>query len=303
MRQRKPGATGSSREQPTPPSPRKRGRQEKTLDGCGRRKAPGAGDRAQKRNWPAKTSGSQPQPSGKSFVPFHEEALQKITASGVTPQQVKTLRKYGLLACDNVTGFHEGRFGRGRISTLRRAIRHVKRTCEQGFYVEMDLDNLSGLNAKLGHTRANRVYAKVAAVIRKELGAVACDAVFFRHGGDEMSAFLIGTTEEAVRWALGAVRRRVAALARRWGLDGIPHPKHPGDAGRRGIGVHFGVCRLSAAHEKDPTAVFRQADTELERRKGGRGPSPCDGVLPLPPPEPSAGPSNPGRGAGCEGWR
>ena len=37
-----------------------------------------------------------------------------------------------------------------------------------------------------------------AAIIRQELSAVASEAVLFRHGGDETSAFLINTTEDAV---------------------------------------------------------------------------------------------------------
>jgi diguanylate cyclase (GGDEF)-like protein len=194
---------------------------------------------------------------------------------GLSPEQIKALRKYGLLATDSVTGFHEGRSGKGRISTLRRAIQHVKRTGEQAYYIEMDLQNLGGLNAALGHTRANRVFAKVAALICQGLSRAAAEAIFFRHGGDEMSAFLIDTTGEAVLAAAEAVRSRVGRLARRHGLDTLPHPKHPDDVRRRGIGVHFGVCRLSAEHEQAPTVVFSEADTELERRKGGTFASAC----------------------------
>src|SRR5205807_1342755 len=156
--------------------------------------------------------------------------------------QIEALRKYGLLATDNVTGFHEGRFGRGRLLTLQFAIRHVQQTGERAFYVEMDLRNLGGLNAALGHTRANQVYARIAAIIRKELSAAASEAVLFRHGGDEMSAFLIDTTEEAVRAALETVQSRVRTLAKRHHLNAIPHPKHQEDVRWRGIGVHFGVC-------------------------------------------------------------
>ncbi len=185
------------------------------------------------------------------------------------PPQIEALREYGLLAPDNVTGFHEGRSGVGRISTLRRAIQHVKRTGESAFYVEMDLQNLSGLNAALGHTRANQVYRRIATIIRGELSGCASEAVFFRHGGDEMSAFLIDTTEEKIEAAAQAVRSRVLTLAIRCNLDAIPHPKHPGDVRWRGIGVHFGCCKLSAEHEQDLTVVFRQADTALERRKEG----------------------------------
>jgi GGDEF domain-containing protein len=198
------------------------------------------------------------------FPDYEEEAWANIR------QLIESLREFGLLAHDCVTGFHEGRAGKGRFSTLQRAIQHVKRTGEQAFYVEMDLRNLGGLNAALGHTGANEVYGQIAALVRKELSAVASEAVFFRHGGDEMSAFLIDTTEESIRAAMGAVVAGVGELAKRTGLDAIPHPKHLGDWRWRGVGVHFGLCRLSAAHEEDPTLVFAQADTELERGRAAR---------------------------------
>ena len=203
------------------------------------------------------------------FSDYHKDALAQLQKMGLSLTQIEALRKFGLLATDNVTGFHEGRSGNARISTLKKAIQHVKRTGEQVFYVEMDLQNLSGLNAALGHTGANEVYGKIAAIIRQELSAVACQTVFFRHGGDEMSAFLIDTTEEAVQSAMEAVEGCVKSLAKRSDLDAIPHPKHLGDLRWSGIGVHFGVCRLSADHEQDPTVVFRQADTELEGHKTG----------------------------------
>jgi diguanylate cyclase (GGDEF)-like protein len=190
-------------------------------------------------------------------------------------RQIEALREYGLLAKDNVTGFHEGRSGKGRFRTLEKAIRHVQRTGEQASYVEMDLKNLGGLNDTLGHAGANQVYKSIAAVVLEELSAVASEAVFFRHGGDEMSAFLIDTTEEAVRGAMISVQSRVSVLARRSGLDSIPHSKHKDDPCRRGVGVHFGVCMLTAEFEKDPTLVFRHADIELERRKNGTSSCGC----------------------------
>jgi diguanylate cyclase (GGDEF)-like protein len=204
---------------------------------------------------------------GSKFLGYYENALAKLERMGLTPRQIESLQEFGLLANDAVTGFHEGRFGKGRISTLRRAVQHVKGTGEQAFYVEIDLQNLCGLNAALGHTGANHVYARIAAIIRKELSAAASEAVFFRHGGDEMSAILIETTEEANQAAMEAVRSRVALLAKRRHLDDIPHPKHPGDVRWTGIGVYFGVCRLSPDHEKNLTVVFSRADTELERQK------------------------------------
>ncbi len=211
----------------------------------------------------------QPKPRKTRFTDYYEDALAKLRKMGLTRPQIEALREYGLLAPDNVTGFHEGRFGVGRIATLQRAIQHVKWTGVSAFYVEMDLQNLGGLNAALGHTRANQVYARVAAIIRHELSGIAAVAIFFRHGGDEMSAFLIDTTEEKIEAAAEAVRSRVLVLAKQRNLDAIPHPKHPDDLRWMGIGVHFGFCRLAPEHEQDHTLVFRQADTALERQKEG----------------------------------
>jgi len=204
------------------------------------------------------------------FIGYFEDALIRLGGMGLSPTLIETLRAYGLLATDNVTGFHEGRSGSGRFSTLRRAIWHVRQSGEQAFYVEMDLQNLGGLNAALGHSGANRVFAEIAGVVRRELKAAASEAVLFRHGGDEMSAFRIDTTEAAVRSAMDAVRVQVVGIARRRQLDDISHPKYPTDGRRRGIGIHFGICRILATHEADPTMVFAEADVDLEgRRRAG----------------------------------
>jgi GGDEF domain-containing protein len=201
------------------------------------------------------------------FISYFEDAVARLRGMGLSPTLIEALRAYGLLATDNVTGFHEGRSGGGRVSTLRRVIRHVRRSGVEAFYIEMDVQNLGGLNAALGHSGANQVFAEMAAVVLREFTAAASEAVFFRHGGDEMSAFLIDTTEAAVRSAMDAVRAQVVSLARRRQMDAIPHPKYPTDARRRGIGIHFGICRILAAHEADPTMVFAEADAELEGRR------------------------------------
>ena len=84
----------------------------------------------------------QPKRSRKTFVSYYEHAVQKLVASGITAEQIERLRDFGLMARDNVTGFHEGRSGAGRFATLKMAIQHVKDTGEEAFYVEMNLKNL-----------------------------------------------------------------------------------------------------------------------------------------------------------------
>ncbi len=54
----------------------------------------------------------------KKFVHFHEHAVQRLIASGLTTEQIESLRDFGLMARDNVTGYFEGRSGRGRFWTL-----------------------------------------------------------------------------------------------------------------------------------------------------------------------------------------
>ncbi len=215
-----------------------------------------------------------PRPDRIRFLDHCEDALQRIAALGLTEGQLAALRaEYGLLAADNVTGFHEGRSGPGRLSTLHRAIRHARLTGEECYYVEMDLRNLGGLNAALGHTGANEVYAAISSLVRSELSSFASESAFFRHGGDETSAFLIDTTEQAVRKAFVTIHQEAADLARSYKVHDVPHPKHPYDGRFSGTGVRFALVRLRPDHEDDPTLVFRQADADLERNKRTATPS------------------------------
>jgi GGDEF domain-containing protein len=185
---------------------------------------------------------------------------------GVTQAQIDALRPYGLLALDNVTGFHDGRSGPGRLHTLLRAIRHAGRSGQECHYVEMDVRNLGGLNARLGHSGANEVFAALAAAVCQELSAAASTAVFFRHGGDELSAVLIDASAQAVEAAFAAVHRRAAERASAFGVQDVLHPKRPLDRRSRGTGVRFGLVQLQPEHEGDLARLFREADEDVRRR-------------------------------------
>jgi GGDEF domain-containing protein len=215
----------------------------------------------------------------RKFVHYYEHAAQRILASGITAEQIERLREYGLMARDNVTGYYEGRSGEARIWTLKSAIRHVQETREPAHYVEMDLRNLGGLNAAIGHPGANEVYSAIAAVVRTELSSTCSESAFFRHGGDETCAILINATTNAVRKACRRTEARVAKLAIDYAIDRIPHPKYRDDRKQRGVGIVFGLVRLSARHRKDPTAVFRHADFAMHVRRrtrtGNSSPTPA----------------------------
>lgn len=201
----------------------------------------------------------------RKFIHYYEHAAQRLLASGITSDQIEELREYGLMARDNVTGYFEGRSGPGRVWTVRSAIRHAVETGEKAHYVEMDLRNLGGLNAAVGHTKANEVFAAIADVVRRELSAISSESAFYRHGGDEVCAILATSTTKAIRNAFKRIDRRTANLAEEYGVADIPHPKHRGDHDQRGIGVVFGLVRLSARFQADPTDVFRQADLEMRQ--------------------------------------
>jgi GGDEF domain-containing protein len=214
-------------------------------------------------------------PSRRPFLDYHDYVVQQLLDLGITRQQIEALREYGLFACDTVTGYHEGRSGKGRSFTLRQAIQHTKETGEEAFYVEFDLRNLSGLNAALGHSKTNEVFAAIAAIVRKELAAVASDSSFYRHGGDEMSAFLIDATDHGIRAAFEHVHAAVARLAREYHAQEIPHPKHRDDARYSGTGVHFGLCKILGTDESDPTRVFQVVDKEVQLSKEAGGATDC----------------------------
>lgn len=201
------------------------------------------------------------------FADYYEQAMKEIIALGITPQQMQVLKKYGLLANDNVTGFYEGRSGEGRYQTLMQAIQHVKQTGEQSFYVEMDLQNLGGINSKLGHTGANEVYTQIASTVRKELTAIASDSAFFRHGGDEMSAILVDTTAENIERSFQKITGLILQVAQRYNVHDAPHPKHLNDPNHVGTGVHYGIAQILPQHETNPQLVFKEADTKLELNK------------------------------------
>src|SRR5690606_31100743 len=125
---------------------------------------------------------------------------------GLNDAQIEALRPAE--QPDVVTGFFRAE---DRVPTIQRAQEWSGRTGRPAIYVEMDLANLGGLNAKLGHSGANEVYRAIADTVREELQQVAPAAQFFRHGGDEMSAVVTGVDHETVRAALANATRRVEA--------------------------------------------------------------------------------------------
>jgi diguanylate cyclase (GGDEF)-like protein len=160
---------------------------------------------------------------------------------------------------DAVTGFYTAE---ERIPTLERVKEHIAATGQQAHYVEADIGNLGGMNARLGNSGANEVYNEIARYFREEQESLGVDVVLFRHGGDEISSCVIGAEKEQIERALDLAVTRVYSFAGDVSLDQIPHTKK----GRKpGISLSYGVSQLTP--ESSLEEVFSAADMRVELNK------------------------------------
>lgn len=194
-----------------------------------------------------------------------EEFVVKAQQMGLERENALELYKAsGAAASDVVTGFDKAQ---DRKPTVERAIQRVKTTPDRAFYVEVDIRNLGGLNAKLGHTKADRVYGTMARITERYLLNLEADVSRFRHGGDEFSFVIVSltVTKENVEAALKSASEEIQEYVAKEGLAEIEHPKHKEDQSKRGTGIVFGVSQIIG--EATVEEVLSAADVEVERRK------------------------------------
>lgn len=258
--------------------------------------APQAADMAEAA--PEQTAPQEQPPARQPFPSQAEVEIEEARRTGKSADFIEGLKAGGVSAVDDVTGWQEGRTGKARSATAKRAAERA-RAGEPATYAEIDLRNLGGLNAAFGHEGANRHFRAMADILREELTALSPDAQLFRHGGDEVSAVVVGHDAAAVEQALTRAREKVAEYARQNGLDAVPHTK----AGRPGgTGITFGTAAFDPAEE--PGAVFGRADRRVEAAKKKetagvkRGTPEAPGAV-----APGGGRPGPGAGAAVEGGR
>jgi GGDEF domain-containing protein len=191
------------------------------------------------------------------------EYQEKAKGLGLTEKQIKELEPQEAL--DVVTGLQKAE---NREPTMKRAIEHVSETGEQGHYIEADITNLGGLNDKLGHTGANKVYNKFATIFAEEMDNIGADATKFRHGGDEISAIVVNASKEQIDAALTKARDRIATYTKDEGLSEIVHPKHRRNKEMRGTGLIFGTSEIT--ENKEAGDIFSEADISVEETKRER---------------------------------
>lgn len=195
-----------------------------------------------------------------------EKFVDAAVAMGVSRENAHKLYDLsGAEKRDVVTGFAPAP---DRIPTVERAIKQVAAdSAKRAFYVEVDIQNLGGLNQELGHSRADAVYHDMALLAEQGILALKADACSFRHGGDEFSFVIVGPgpTQEDVEAALTRADQAIRRYIADQGLAGIEHPKHPDDPSKSGAGIIFGVSPIRG--QEPATEVFGVADRIVERKK------------------------------------
>jgi len=185
---------------------------------------------------------------------------------GLTPEQAREVGAR-MPTTDDVTGYATARH---HGPTLERAQAWAERTGRPAQYVEVDVHNLGGMNAALGHSGADRVIRRMTDALRSAFPEEAGRRpAFIRHGGDELSIVAAGYTEAEVAERMAGAEAEVARVVRESGLAEIPHAKGTNDETgrerRRGAGIFWGSAPIEPGV---PLARTREvADFAVEARK------------------------------------
>jgi GGDEF domain-containing protein len=165
---------------------------------------------------------------------------------------------------DALTGFAPSG---DRLPTIGRAADYARVHGAPALYAEVDIRNVSGLNASVGRSATNELFARVAELAETRLRGLDATVCPFRHGGDELSFVLVGRpgsdpgslverAEALLDEVNTAVREEFSELMT------VPHPKYPGQSG---TGIVFALTPIGP--ERTPEQTVSLADQEVERRK------------------------------------
>ncbi len=170
--------------------------------------------------------------------------IQRVLALPTFREQALSDHKTGLLNSRGIDHLARGEFARAR--RLGRPLSVL--LC--------DIDDLRGINNRLGHLEGDAAISRIAAAFRAELRSYDLCA---RFGGDEFLVVLPETNEEE---AVGVARRIQAWLAE--------HPLPTSD-GTLAVGVSIGVGSLRDGEPEIGTMMAR-ADAAMyaEKHAGGR---------------------------------
>lgn len=159
-------------------------------------------------------------------------------------------------------------------------------------YVDMDVDNMLGLDRHVGTPAATAHVAAMRDIIREELARTGADVGVFRHAGhergDEHSAVVIGATKQQVDTALKAADARIVKYVSENGLAAVQRAKfgengEPKKPGPRRPGITTFAEPFQPGRSAAATFAEAEAGTEgAKARRAGAG----LGLRKLGPPHP-----------------
>ena len=198
---------------------------------------------------------------------FREEKfIDEAAKMGLSRTDAMTLYSFsGATTSDVVTGFAPAG---DRSPTVGRAIKAVAADPQlKAFYVEVDIQNLGGLNSTLGHSEADEVFREMTTITERHIQNLGSDSCSFRHGGDEFSFVVMGpnVAKIDIEATLTQANAELEGYIAQRGLSEIPHPKHPGDHSKYGAGIIFGVSRIDG--QETAKEVYGAADKIVEAKK------------------------------------
>jgi hypothetical protein len=138
-----------------------------------------------------------------------------------------------------ITGFEQAT---EKDPIILEALEIVEETGTTAHFVEADIANLGGMNAFFGdnHAIVNPYIKQLGDIFANALRQVGTHEVFIHHGGDEISAVILGGTDARIKEAMNSAREKSLAWAKEQGLDTIPHLKTgPGKVPGTGLYVGF----------------------------------------------------------------
>ena len=195
-----------------------------------------------------------------------EKFVDAAAKMGVSRPDAITLYSIsGAQTSDVVTGFAPPG---DRTPTVERALKSVAADSQlKAFYVEVDIQNLGGLNSALGHSKADEVFREMTTITERHIRNLGSDSCSFRHGGDEFSFVVMGpnAAKNDIEAALAQADTEIREYIDRKGLSKIPHPKHPGDESKYGAGIIFGVSQID--RQENVKDVYSAADRIVEAKK------------------------------------
>lgn len=149
---------------------------------------------------------------------------------------------------------------------MQKAVNESNRTGKPVTYIEFDVNNLSGMNLAAGsHEKANEYFSQLIDIIQKHFPA---DAVFERHGGDELGLILRGMTQADAETIMNEkVLPELYEWNKKNNLELTFHPKLASDITTKNLPfVNFTVTHGIMQYDKNIHKTIKDWTTQADEK-------------------------------------